>query len=299
MNRLLLLWVLSGLVTLSSQARAEEALGFTRACNVLQDPDTKSRVMCRGIPGDSILSIERQGKGFYSVNIDKKCSGFVTDSCLALPHFKKIRRDQQSADKANYQRFQFGPVVEADLIFTSDTSNTGFNKGWGVEVGAKVDIPVWDRFRISPVVKYASWKITRDLTSSGVVVTPPSSVAQSLTFLVLGASIGYTFGNSFGNSYSSSSVDQDAPGNRTFWMEAGLEYLTPLSATQTISGGSATEFTNTEKPLLVTLMGGIDWPLTYNLLVGTHLGGFYNVAANQGARLLGGRFQTTLTYGFE
>lgn len=295
MNRLLLMWVLVGLVGVSSQAVAEEALGFTRACNVLQDPDIKSRVMCRGVPGDSILSLERQGKGFYSVIVEKKCSGFVTDSCLALPHFKKIRRDQQSADKANYQRFQFGPVVEADLIFSNDTSNTGFNKGWGVEVGAKVDIPVWDRFRISPVVKYATWKITRDLTSSGVVTTPSSSVSQSLAFLVLGASIGYTFGNS----YSSSSIDHDTPGNKTFWMEAGLEYLSPLSASQTITGGTATEFTNNEKPLLFTLMGGIDWPLTYNLLVGTHLGGFYNVAANQGAHLFGGRFQATLSYGFE
>jgi hypothetical protein len=282
-------------MALSSQAEAEETLGFTRACNVLQDPDIKSRVMCRGVPGDSILSLERQGKGFYTVIVDKKCSGFVTDSCLALPHFKKVRRDQQSADKANYQRFQFGPVVEADLIFSNDTSNTGFNKGWGLEVGAKVDIPVWDRFRISPVVKYASWKLTRDLTASGVVSTPSSSVSQSLGFLVLGASIGYTFGNS----YSSSSMDQEAPGNKTFWMEAGFEYLSPLSASQTIAGGTATEFTNTEKPLLFTLMGGIDWPLTYNLLVGTHLGGFYNVAANQGAHLFGGRLQGTLTYGLE
>jgi hypothetical protein len=295
MTRFLSLWVMSVFLVLSSQAAAEQSLGFTRACNVLQDPDLKSRVMCRGVPGDSVLSLERQGNGFYSVVIDKKCSGFVTDSCLALPHFKKIRRDQQSADKAEYQRFQFGPVVEADLIFSNDTSNTGFNKGWGVEVGAKVDFPVWDRFRISPVVKYASWKITRDLTSAGVVVAPASSVSQSLTFLVLGASIGYTFGNS----YSSSSIDQESPGNRTFWMEAGLEYLSPLSATQTISGGAATEFTNTEKPLLLTLMGGIDWPLTYNLLVGTHVGGFYNLAANQGAHLFGGRFQATLTYGFE
>lgn len=295
MKRLLLLWVLVGLLLLSSPAAAEEALGFTRACNVLQDADTKSRVMCRGVPGDSILSVERQGKGFYSVIVDKKCSGFVTDSCLALPHFKRIRRDQQSADKTNYQRFQFGPVVEADLIFTSDSSNTGFNRGWGLEAGAKVDIPVWERFRVSPVVKYASWKITRDLTTSGVVTTPSSSVSQSLAFLVLGASIGYTFGSS----YSSSSIDQEAPGNKAFWVEAGLEYFSPLSATQTITGGTATEFTNTEKPLLLTLMGGIDWPLTYNLLIGTHVGGFYNVAANQGAHLLGGRFQGTLTYGFE
>lgn len=295
MIRFFLLWIVSAVLVLSSQARAEDTLGFTRACNVLQDPDLKSRVMCRGVPGDSILSLERQGKGFYSVIIEKKCSGFVTDSCLALPHFKKIRRDQQSSDKANYQRFQFGPVAEADLIFSNDSSNTGFNRGWGLEVGAKVDIPVWDRFRISPVVKYASWKITRDITSAGVVVTPTASVSQSLTFLVLGASIGYTFGSS----YSSSSMEHEAPGNRTFWVEAGLEYLSPLSATQTISGGTATEFTNTEKPLLFTLMGGIDWPLTYNLLIGTHVGGFYNIAATQGSHLLGGRFQGTLTYGFE
>jgi hypothetical protein len=283
--------VLLALSLATTEARAMDSLGFSRTCKVHSSPDPNSSTVCNGTPSDTVREMEKYEAGYYRVTLANKCTGYVTDSCLNLPVFRTIKRSEFRAEVI-YQRFQVGMIAGGSLLFTQDPSSTTTNTGWGYEFGARVDIPVLERFRISPQLKYVGWNITRNLTPESAISAPEDLVKQNFTFVSTALSVGYTFGAR----YKADTVIQSA-GNRTFWAEIGMELLYPVSASQQRNAGASVAFETSDKPLLIFGGLGMDWPLSDRWILGTHTAGFYNIAADSGSKLYGFRGWASLSFG--
>src|SRR5690606_15706200 len=75
-----------------------------------------------------------------------------------------------------------------------------------------------------------------------------------------------------------------------WWLDFGVEYLLPLSGTQTDSLGGTVSFDPQDKPVFAILGTSADFPVSQGTSL---LGAFqllYNVAASSGSKLFGARF---------
>lgn len=180
---------------------------------------------------------------------------------------------------------QIGPIVATDFVLSTNSGAEGMNKGWGYSLGARMDIPLGAgtgaRWRLTPSIRYLRWMVVRNVDPVSKIITPSDMYQQSLDYLVLGLAAGYRLASDSGKS---------------IWLESGLEFLLPVSASQTRNGGAATSFDNSVKPLLVVLGAGIDFPLLQSWNVGALFSGFYNISANGGSSLFGVRAQGAFVY---
>lgn len=214
------------------------------------------------------------------------CALLITESLFAERVARKPRQRRSPSSETSLNavtptenRIQIAPVVAFDYLTLTAPSIDGWNSGSGISAGARGDIPIAERYRISPSLKFTSWKLSREVDSG--VSTDPDVYEQTLGYLAIGATLGYGI---LGN------------GPKRLWLETGLEFLWPLSASQSENGGAPASFSNRERPLL--LSAGARWDIEFSEGLTGELQGLVhtNVMTSGGSYLVGLRAQFSLAY---
>jgi hypothetical protein len=278
---------------ISNTVWAEMGSEFSRPCNVYDQPQHNSRVVCRVSPGELATNIEKDRGSFYRVELGARCAGYVPDSCLNLPNFHRAKLSDMQADNMHYHRFQVGPTFDYDLLFAKSALGTDNVMGMGFGGGLQVDVPLLQRLRISPTGKYVNWMMKNSIQPGASVLLPTDNFTETLSFISAGGmlSLIFTVGGS-----SSSLATTDYSGN-VFWLNAGFEYLFALSGQQSLNG-VVSQLTTPVDNAIVTAGFGIDWSLTRFLMLGTHVAGQYAVIASPGTRIFGAKGHVSLSFGF-
>lgn len=176
--------------------------------------------------------------------------------------------------------FQLGLNLRGDFLSASvpyaSSSSTGV--GFGALVEGR--LPVTQDFAATLRTGYSKLSLGRTQSFTTIVTDPnPVQVTQSVAYWAFGGEINYRL-----------------PAD-IFWLDGGVEYLIPLSASQNDSAAGDISFTSTDKLFFIYLGPSVLFNVGDNLdlRAGTQLE--YNLGSASGSKLLGVRLTLALTMG--
>jgi hypothetical protein len=277
-------------LVLAHAAWGVSPVAVTRGCSVLHDPVASSAEVCRLRAGTAVDELERSAvPGFYFVRIGR-CEGYLTNSCFGSSSADAPRRLPKSIEISPSHRWLLALSGSFDVSRAVVPYEASLTSGFGLYGLVQLHIPL-GRFRLSPGVGYQAILLSHAINASGSLVdSNPAPFNQTLGYLtaqlLFSARLG-ELGSDFGASRS-------MVGDNAYWLEAGLEYLYPVSAYQRIRDLPAEAFSNSDRPLLALLGTSVDFQLTSWLLVAGRLQLFYNTTATQGSHYFGGRLAIAL-----
>ncbi|MBY0369117.1 hypothetical protein K2X33_00425 [bacterium] len=169
----------------------------------------------------------------------------------------------------NEMRLWLGLGADIGRAVVSYSSGLSAGLGLGADLG--FTLPVADVWALEAVASYQRLVLGRALDGSGALSDTASDFTQTL---------GYVGATAMGL------VRLSGEGT-PIWLEAGGQYLYPLSASQARSGGSSASFTNTDKLVLALLGVRAYFPLGGALSLQGRAQAFYNLASAGGSAYLG------------
>jgi hypothetical protein len=259
---------------------------FSKNCAILSAPSLQAKVACRRIKGEKISDLRPDKGGFVYLETGS-CKGYVLSSCIAsrppipvesvsknsgAPERKAVPRSSyrvahSTRGSASRRKIRLGLQANFDGPFGRAESSSTLSRGLGFGLGLTGRFPVGEKFSLSAGPSYRFLKLTRKLDGTGALSDPnPMSFTQSLHYLGATFLAGYTL-------EPRESFDLFEP---EWWLEGGLEFLQPLSGTQTNSFGSEVKLSG-DRVILFLMGASTDLNFSGFNLVGS-LQFFYNIS---------------------
>ncbi len=274
MRVVVLLAILSG-----AAARADNQ--FQRKCTVFADPSPIAIRLCRKEAGSPILEAKPARSGFVKVDTGD-CLGYVRESCLV----ENVRRQPSSEIRSSgSNRVRLGIALQGDGIFGRITGVAQGSQGLGFAVSALIVIPVSPSFRFTLRPTYQYLSLGRTVKLPSVLVEP--------TDLKFTHKIPYV-GAGFLASVKIAGAGQGGA-DSDWWLDAGADFLAPLSGRQTDSSGGTVAFKPTGKLILGLFGLSTRLPLSESWDLGGNFHGYYNLTSTGGSSFYGARLALSLT----
>lgn len=293
---------------------ADASVVFSNNCQVLSEPKTGARSVCTLPKGAPVRKLSKDPSGVYFVETDE-CQGFVPRSCLmkdtsdvqaprpvgsaiGLPSSEYVpkpvrantaatRSERELASVKNPVVY-FGPLIGVAALWGKAVSGATSSRGTGFDFGLNITVPLGGMFRASLQPTYAIYGLTRTIDGTGSISDGnPASFTHKIGFF--GASLlgGIDLGG--GANFSGTT--------ERWWFDLGFSYLVAGSAKQTDNFGGETEFTTKDKLFLLLLGPSGDFSVARGVWASAYIQFFYNVGAQSGSQLLGGRFLLAFNFG--
>lgn len=251
---------------------------WNRPADTSPDPKVGKRQSIGTIrKGKEITTRSGERQGFYPISFEGRL-GYLLKSCLDSGDRKP---DSLLFSGFSNEAFRFGLNTSADANMAKGASTAVAATSFGYGFGLVGMIPIRRTVRISVSSLYRTISATRTVSSTGSVLGDPStaSFSQKISFVGLEALLQL-------NIVKRASIGTPLE----FWIDAGAEYLFPLSAEQTDNLGNKLSFKSTDRPLLGLVGPSVLYHFDGRFALNASLHGFYNVFATGGSSLMGGRF---------
>lgn len=273
----------------SSATWAAGPIAVTRGCSVLAEPAVTSSEVCRVRAGTPVDELEKSAVlGFYFVRFGR-CEGYLTNTCFGPSTADTPRAVPKSTEVSPSHRWLLALSGNVDISRAVVPYEASLSSGMSLYGLMQLHIPL-GRFRLSPGVGYQTLFISHAINASGSLVdSNPAPFNQTLGYLTAQLLFSTRL-TGLGSDYEGRSL----VGDNVYWVEAGMEYLYPVSASQSIRSLPAENFANSDRPVLALLGTSVDFQLTRWLLAAGRLQVFYNMTATQGSHYFGGRLAIAL-----
>jgi hypothetical protein len=262
-------------------ARAEVV--FSRTCKIYEEPNPSSRVRCVQRAGTQVDYVKNAGDSYFSVET-KQCAGFVPNRCISTG---VVRRMPKSFAENFQSQFQLGLAPEFDLNWAAMPGSSSHSSGTGLGLQLMALYQFSPSFRVGLLPTLLHSKLSRTFDGSVSIVDPnPPTVSQSVTYGGIGLLGSYL-------------CSEAGPSSIEWWLNGELQYLIPLSGSQTdnLTGTSVTQSVKPSgNPMLFALGMSGEYPVAQQLFLGLGLEGFINIAGTGGNRLFG--IRTRLDFHF-
>jgi len=275
-------------ILISAGGKATPRATLVRDCQVWNLPtetpgENKRKPIGELKANTAIDRIGKLKKGFVQVEAGK-VRGYVLRSCLQLADGAR-KPDSLLYSSYSGDQFRFGIIGSLDANLAKGSSTADFGTGIGYGVGLNGLIPLSRTFRLSLSSYVRQISATRALSLSGQISDPSTlTYTQSILFAAVSL-VGQL------NLVRTSGINTPLE----WWIDAGAEYLFPVSATQTDSAGEVITFTATDKPLFGLLGASMFYNFDNGIGIMSYLHGFYNVFATGGNSLLGARLGVSVS----
>ena len=256
------------------QARKNQYI-LKRDCRVFTDATLNSPILCTASSGSTVTLQFRTPTSFVKA-ITPHCPGYLAPICFGVERENASLLDGNLYDNGLKVGFLTSIGITSGRVGYSATSSNGM----GYSLGMMARLPIFREFHVSLATSYEKIKLVRSINGSGSILDFPSEFSQTISYFSAKLNGGYHL--PFGG--LSSGIQ--------FWADTGIEFLLPISASQS-SNGNDTSFTPTDKPLFFVIGPSLIYPYGPLRAYGG-LEVFYNVAAASSARLVGIRIALAL-----
>lgn len=278
---------------------------FSGNCDVLSEPVTSSRVQCKEKRGSQLSALKKSQNGYYEIET-AACRGFVPAYCLRSlkggakasakaepgPATPSLRGDtapvgRKITSTSEGSIFSIGLVGNFGLMFARPSAGATGTKGNDFGGGLLLAVPLSKKIRITAIPMIQNISLSRTVDGGGAIADP-NPVTFSQTVLFAGASLMGGLGF-FGD------IDYQGRGE-SWWWDLGVEYLVPLSAKQTDSLGTEISFSTQDKLFFLVTGPSGQFGLSDSLNLNAYLQFLYNLGAQNGSQLLGGRLALSFEF---
>ena len=254
---------------------------FTRTCNVYTQAAVNSPVACLRRSGAPVVVQSDPTNTFVRIS-SQQCEGFVPNGCIGMDAV--LRRTPVSLGPQKADRFRVGVTGHIDGVWSSVPSSTTSGQGFSFAGGLAARLPLGRSLSLTFSPSYRVYRIVRSVDGSGIVLDPnPASFTQSLSYAGAAGLLGLRVGEGTGV----------VPFE--WWLSGGLEYLHPLSGTQTDNLTGRTVDVGFKDRLFLLLLGpSLVYPLSPSTVMVSDLAAYYNLASAQGYQVVGARLSLAI-----
>jgi hypothetical protein len=202
-----------------------------------------------------------------------------------------VRDTQSKLFGGDYnQSLRFGFHAGGTKLWGAVPYSPDDSSGWGFAFGMEGRAAISPYWHVTLITSFERMNLSRTLTTAGAIAEPSSvNISQTYDYLGVTALVGFRLLAGIGNPAPPEAVE--------WWLDGGLQWLFPLTATQTTDLAGRQNIIARDRPLLIVLGPSATYVTDSNLGLLAALRGFYNLGAQSNSRFYGARLELSLTLG--
>lgn len=274
--------------------RIEASARFSRRCDVYMQPSFRSDRLCEKVAGAPILKVKGGKGGFLQVETTD-CDGFVAMNCVTAsedapkraqsPRGGRERASEMDLGSRDATSYRIGASLSGGGLWGKPASAASSTSGSALSGGLQSTVIFGGVAHATLTLSYQILSLSRTVDATGSIIdTTPAEFTQKTRFLGVDLGGGIGLGRSEGVLTA-------------WWFDGGIEFLSPISATQTDNFGSEVEFSSSDKLLLAHAGPSGDFLIARDLFLTGSLQFFYNLGSKDGNSLLGARLIVSFGFG--